>query len=99
MSRAIYRAGSDNWYTAFRTGEKRMKVTEKLIERNHSTGNTRPVLIAFIGDSVTHGCFEVEIEHDECFDIAFDSMSAYPYLLKRKLDSLYPAAALLKETS
>ena len=39
-----------------------MKIIGKLSARNRNAGACAPVLIAFIGDSVTHGCFEVTMD-------------------------------------
>ena len=38
-----------------------MRITERLSARNNNSGQNRPVLIACLGDSVTHGCFELNI--------------------------------------
>ena len=38
-----------------------MKIMEKLAARNKNFFGNRPVTIACLGDSVTHGCFEIFI--------------------------------------
>lgn len=38
-----------------------MRILERIAERNEDPGGQPPVLIAFLGDSVTHGCFELRL--------------------------------------
>lgn len=72
-----------------------MRMMEKLAARAENAGACAPVLIAFIGDSVTHGCFEVAMDqvHD-CIGVVYAPDEGYPYRLKRRLDAMYPAAAV-----
>ena len=53
-------------------------------------GNRSPI-IAFLGDSVTQGCFEV-YEEQGGIKTVFDACSGYPEKLKRILSFLYPTA-------
>ena len=72
-----------------------MKIIEKLAARNRNAGACAPVLIAFIGDSVTHGCFEVAMdEMNQFVGMVYDPENGYPHRLKRRLDAMYPAAAV-----
>lgn len=71
-----------------------MRILEKLRARTADAGKVSPALIACIGDSVTHGCFEVFIDHRGDIAPVYEPDSAYPARLKRRLDSLYPAAAV-----
>lgn len=72
-----------------------MKIAEKLAARNQKAGACAPVLIAFIGDSVTHGCFEVAMDDvHHCIGVVYDPENAYPNRLKHRLDTMYPAAAV-----
>ena len=72
-----------------------MKIIEKLAARNRNAGACAPVLIAFIGDSVTHGCFEVAKDDvHRCIGVVYDAENGYPNRLKRRLDTMYPAAAV-----
>lgn len=50
----------------------------------------REITIAFLGDSVTEGCFELIRKEDGSIDIVRDAGSAYPTLLKNKLESRIP---------
>lgn len=69
-------------------------VMERIADRCRSEGKAAPVSIACIGDSVTHGCFEVGVNRDESLRITYEPDQGYPYRLKRRLDRLYPAAAV-----
>lgn len=72
-----------------------MKIIEKLAARNRNAGACAPVLIAFIGDSVTHGCFEVTLdETNQLIGGVYDPENGYPNRLKRRLDAMYPAASV-----
>jgi lysophospholipase L1-like esterase len=51
-------------------------------------------VIACLGDSVTHGCFEVFVNHRGEVDTVYEPDSGYPARLKQRLDMLYRAAAV-----
>ena len=61
-----------------------MKICEKLAARSQNAGACAPVLIAFIGDSVTHGCFEVYMDHKNEIGVVYEPDQGYPYRLKRR---------------
>lgn len=87
------RFGAENVHPEERTDE--MKIIEKLAARNRNAGACAPVLIAFIGDSVTHGCFEVTMdEMNRLIGVVYDPENGYPNRLKRRLDAMYPAASV-----
>lgn len=71
-----------------------MKILNKIAGRCADAGNHAPVLLAFIGDSVTHGCFEVFIDHKNEIGVIYEPDNGYPYRLKRRLDQMYPAGAV-----
>ena len=71
-----------------------MRVVEKLVRRQRHTGATPPVVIACLGDSVTHGSFEVFINRFGHLDAVFDPDNAYASRLQRRLNAYYPAAAV-----
>ena len=56
------------------------KINAKIIDRT-----AEPITIAFLGDSVTQGCFEYKI-----VDTAYDVKSAYSTRLREILNVLYP---------
>lgn len=66
-----------------------MKIIEKLIAKK-DIHNNPPVTIAFLGDSVTHGCFECWIDKGDRLDTIYDPSSAYSLRLREILNILYP---------
>lgn len=71
-----------------------MQILKKISKRNQNPGQNKPVVIAFIGDSVTHGAFEVSLDEKGKRDVVYDVEHAYPHRLKSMLDQMYPAAAV-----
>lgn len=70
-----------------------MKIIEKLRSRNDHLWDHPPVVIACMGDSVTHGCFEVFINRHGHIDTRFDAKSGYALRLGERLQALYPVCA------
>lgn len=66
-----------------------MRILEKFQTRENNLLADLPV-IAFLGDSVTQGCFEVYFREDGNLDTIFESEHSYPRLLAKRLASLYP---------
>ena len=66
-----------------------MKVAEK-ISRKKDMYNEKSVTIAFLGDSVTQGCFECFTLSETKIETVFDYKSAYSTRLKEILNILYP---------
>ncbi len=67
-----------------------MKITEKMSAKQQNKKNNPPVTIAFIGDSVTQGCFECYKTGPEALETVYDSPSAYSTRLRELLAMLYP---------
>ena len=65
-----------------------INVLRRKMEDN--SGNRTPI-IAFLGDSVTQGVFEV-YQKDDKMEVVFDSLSAYSEKVKELLALLYPTA-------
>lgn len=70
-----------------------MNIIKKLAQRNQDYRSHRPVVIAFFGDSVTHGCFEIFPNLTGGIGVACRAKEAYPTLLSEKLSEYYPFAA------
>ena len=71
-----------------------MRIVEKMAARNANARENAPVLIACLGDIVTHGCFEAHVDargeaHSRC-----NPDEAYVGQLARKLHGYYPMAAV-----
>ena len=69
-----------------------MKTVEKLAERQERLGGASPVTIAFLGDSVTQGCFENYIVRENCVDTVFKPQYSYVTQVEKILRFLYPRA-------
>lgn len=70
-----------------------MKIMEKLAARCSDYYNHRPVTIACLGDSVTHGCFEIFLDANGGINTVCRADEAYPMMLYRTLKNFYPFAA------
>lgn len=68
-----------------------MKFVEVLKRKTKDNLGTRTPIIAFLGDSVTQGCFEV-YEKDDEMQVVFDARYGYPEKVKEILTFLYPQA-------
>lgn len=66
-----------------------MKIIEKIMAKKDMY-NQKPVTIAFLGDSVTQGCFECYIENGGGIETVFDYKSAYSTRVREILNFLYP---------
>jgi len=73
-----------------------MKIIEKLAEKATGSGlYGAPIpTIAFLGDSVTQGCFEVYRSDEKCIDTVFDRAHAYHTYLAEILAGVFPKAPL-----
>lgn len=69
-----------------------MKITELLKNKEENRPGSKPVTIAFIGDSVTQGCFECYMKTETALETVFDYKSAYSTRVGEILHMLYPSA-------
>lgn len=70
-----------------------MKFVECLKQKTQDNYTNRTPVIAFLGDSVTQGCFEIWSENGRiCTE--FDSREAYSEKVKRILATLYPKSPI-----
>lgn len=67
-----------------------MDLLKRLSQKNSDFGAHAPVKIAFLGDSVTHGCFEI-YKGPNRIDVAFDYDQVYHTKLRKLLSSVFPA--------
>lgn len=70
-----------------------MRFVEVLKNKTKDNPGTRSPLIAFLGDSVTQGCFEV-YEDQGAIKTVFDSFSGYPEKVRKIFSMLYPEAPI-----
>ena len=70
-----------------------MRFVEVLKRKMKDNQGTRTPIIAFLGDSVTQGVFEV-YQKDNKMEVVFDSLSVYSEKVKELLAMLYPTAPI-----
>lgn len=68
---------------------KKMKFVQALKKKREDNNGVRNPVIAFLGDSVTQGCFEVWQKDGRVLD-TYDTLKGYPEGVKRILALLYP---------
>ena len=71
-----------------------MKILSLIAARHKNAFANRSPRIVCLGDSVTHGCFEVYIDKDGRVETVYDTPSGYVRRLNDKLLALYPASAV-----
>ena len=72
-----------------------MKIKEKLLARQADAMGHRPILIACVGDSVTHGCFDLDWSFPEGkvkFDVHYRPWEGYVAKLQTELLHRFPIA-------
>lgn len=67
-----------------------MKIVEKIVEKSKSLHGEKTPVIAFLGDSVTQGCFEVYLKNNGEIETVFDAEGAYHAYLQKILATLFP---------
>ena len=71
-----------------------MKIIEKLARKTRDIGGSEGVTIAFLGDSVTQGCFELYKKENDRIETEFDKRYSYERYLFDILCTLYPEATV-----
>lgn len=71
-----------------------MKIIEKICQKNADNNGAQSVTIAFLGDSVTHGCFECYTNEKGQIDTVFNAKSAYSARLWEMMHLLCPSAQI-----
>ena len=71
-----------------------MEIVKKLAAKAADNWNAPPVTIAFLGDSVTQGCFEIYKKSDGNIETFFDKNAAYHNYLAQILAVLYPSVPI-----
>lgn len=67
-----------------------MKICELLSKKQHNLWEHKPITIAFLGDSVTQGCFDCYLTSANGLETVFDYKSAYSTRVREILNILYP---------
>ncbi len=67
-----------------------MKIVQKMAKKAADNWNEPGVTIAFLGDSVTQGCFELYRKGEDGFETYFDKNSAYHLYIAKILSVIFP---------
>ena len=67
-----------------------MKIYDKIAAPNPTGLVKKTVTVAFLGDSVTQGCFEVYKKSENEIETVYDAKCAYSVKFKEFLNFLYP---------
>ena len=68
-----------------------MKINKKITDKQDFY-NYPAVTIAFLGDSVTHGCFECYEKSKGVIETIFEIKNGYPTKVKEYLNEIYPSS-------
>jgi lysophospholipase L1-like esterase len=71
-----------------------MKIAELIKTKTLDRFGTKPVTVAFLGDSVTHGCFELYRVGKEGLETVFEIDKSYSTRFKEILNKIYPATQI-----
>ena len=73
-----------------------MKIINKIVAKADGVTMAKvpTPTIAFLGDSVTQGCFEDFMSLENCVDNVYDQANVYHTYLKQMLSHIYPKAAV-----
>ena len=71
-----------------------MKFLQKLAAKEKDLYSPNAVTVAFLGDSVTQGCFECYIDEQGRVETVFDTEQSYSAKLRELLQTLYPRAQI-----
>jgi len=70
-----------------------MTFLQKMMEKNRDYASAAPMVLAFLGDSVTHGVFEIDMNREGQIGSVFDHEHVYHARLRRQLHAIAPAVA------
>ena len=73
---------------------KHMKIVEKMAAKLQNNPGCEGVTIAFLGDSVTQGCFDIYRQSDGRVETFYDQQSSYQRGVFDFLSMLYPACPI-----
>ena len=71
-----------------------MRILNKICEKGNDRFGKESATIAFLGDSVTQGCFECYITSSGGIETFFDPDNSFPSLTVKFLHTLYPAVQI-----
>ena len=68
-----------------------MRIIEKIIEKSKNNRENGEISIAFLGDSVTQGCFEIYLKSNGAMETVFAPEYSYHRYLSKIFAQLYPS--------
>ena len=68
-----------------------MRIAQRIADKSVRQFENRPVTIVFLGDSVTHGCFELYQSGPQSIETEYRASKAYHHLLKLMIENVFPA--------
>lgn len=71
-----------------------MEIIKKISEKAKNIPGVKAPTIAFLGDSVTQGCFELFMENEKWFGSVYDYKNVYHARVKEMLGILFPSAPI-----
>lgn len=71
-----------------------MDIIKKMVQKREDMLHAKVPTIAFFGDSVTHGAFELFQKNEKELGNVFDEESAYPSRVKRLLSTFFPGVPI-----
>ena len=71
-----------------------MKITQRLKEKSQNTISSAPLVIGCIGDSVTHGCFEIYPSGENSIDPEYRTGQAYHAKLRQLIETVLPSVSV-----
>ena len=71
-----------------------MKLIEKMAQKAKDNYNAEGVTVAFLGDSVTQGCFEIYKKENNQIETVFDKRHSYEMHLFDMLCTLFPSVTV-----
>lgn len=71
-----------------------MEIIKKIQNKNVNIISGAPVTLAFLGDSVTHGCFECYFDEEAHINTFFKPSASYTQRVREMLNIIYPSAQI-----
>ncbi len=71
-----------------------MRIAQRIADKCRDPRGHRPVTLAFLGDSVTHGCFEIYRSGENAIDTEYRPSLAYHHQLKQMIEEVFPACPI-----
>lgn len=71
-----------------------MFIREKIMQKNRNYHQYPSPTIVFLGDSITHGCFELYEGKDKNIEVNFDFEAVYHSQFRKMINNFFPYASL-----